>query len=122
MKEITEKQIEKINNHLAKMTEAQQDIYVQKLEEAGIVQSILAKFGSPANNLKKLQKQKADIIKQLDGMIKAVGTAKAPNVTPEQRQKDTQALVTLKQKVMNINVNIQLDETPVNLEQEAKAE
>lgn len=122
MKEITEKQIEKINNHLAKMTEAQQDIYVQKLEEAGIVQSILAKFGSPANNLKKLQKQKADIIKQLDGMIKAVCTAKAPNVTPEQRQKDTQALVTLKQKVMNIDVNIQLDETPVNQEQEVKAE
>lgn len=122
MKEITEKQIEKINNHLAKMNEAQQDVYVQKLEEAGIIQSILAKFGSPANNLKKLQKQKADIIKQLDGMIKAVGTAKAPNVTQEQRQKDTQALVTLKQKVMSIDVNIQLDETPVNQGQEAKAE
>lgn len=114
MKDITEKQIEKINTYMSKMTESQQDKYVQKLEEAGIIQNILAKFGSPANNLKKLQKQKSDVIKQIDGMIKAVSSAKAPNVTPVQRQKDVQALVTLKQKVMNIDVNIQLNETPDN--------
>lgn len=114
MKDITEKQIEKINTYMSKMTESQQDKYVQKLEEAGIIQNILAKFGSPANNLKKLQKQKSDVIKQIDGMIKAVSSAKAPNVTPDQRQKDVQALVTLKQKVMNIDVNIQLNETPDN--------
>lgn len=122
MKEITEKQIEKINTYLSKMTESQQDKYVQKLEEAGIIQNILAKFGSPANNLKKLQKQKSDIIKQLDGMIKAVSSAKAPNVTPDQRQKDVQALVTLKQKVMNIDVNIQLNETPNNQNENASPE
>lgn len=114
MKDITEKQIEKINTYMSKMTESQQDKYVQKLEEAGIIQNILAKFGSPVNNLKKLQKQKSDVIKQIDGMIKAVSSAKAPNVTPDQRQKDVQALVTLKQKVMNIDVNIQLNETPDN--------
>ena len=118
MKDITEKQIEKINTYMSKMTESQQDKYVQKLEEAGIIQNILAKFGSPANNLKKLQKQKSDVIKQIDGMIKAVSSAKAPNVTPDQRQKDVQALVTLKQKVMNIDVNIQLKETPDNLKDE----
>ncbi len=122
MKEITEKQIEKINTYLSKMTESQQDRYVQKLEEAGIIQNILAKFGSPANNLKKLQKQKSDILKQLDGMIKAVSSAKAPNVTPDQRQKDVQALVTLKQKVMNIDVNIQLNETPNNQDENASPE
>lgn len=122
MKEITEKQIEKINTYLSKMTESQQDKYVQKLEEAGIIQNILAKFGSPANNLKKLQKQKSAIIKQLDGMIKAVSSAKAPNVTPDQRQKDVQALVTLKQKVMNIDVNIQLNETPNNQNDNASPE
>ena len=122
MKEITEKQIEKINTYLSKMTESQQDKYVQKLEEAGIIQNILAKFGSPANNLKKLQKQKSDILKQLDGMIKAVSSAKAPNVTPDQRQKDVQALVTLKQKVMNIDVNIQLNETPNNQNDNASPE
>jgi len=122
MKEITEKQIEKINTYLSKMTESQQDRYVQKLEEAGIIQNILAKFGSPANNLKKLQKQKSDILKQLDGMIKAVSSAKAPNVTPDQRQKDVQALVTLKQKVMNIDVNIQLNETPDNQDENASPE
>lgn len=104
------------------MTESQQDRYVQKLEEAGIIQNILAKFGSPANNLKKLQKQKSDILKQLDGMIKAVSSAKAPNVTPDQRQKDVQALVTLKQKVMNIDVNIQLNETPDNQDENASPE
>lgn len=118
MKDITEKQIEKINTYLSKMTESQQDKYVQKLEEAGIIQNILAKFGSPANNLKKLQKQKSDVIKQIDGMIKAVSSAKAPNVTPDQRQKDVQALVTLKQKVMSIDVNIQLNETPDNQKDE----
>lgn len=118
MKEITEKQIEKINTYMSKMTESQQDKYVQKLEEAGIIQNILAKFGSPANNLKKLQKQKSDVIKQIDGMIKAVSSAKAPNVTPDQRQKDVQALVTLKQKVMSIDVNIQLNETPDNQKDE----
>ena len=118
MKDITEKQIEKINTYMSKMTESQQDKYVQKLEEAGIIQNILAKFGSPANNLKKLQKQKSDVIKQIDGMIKAVSSAKAPNVTPDQRQKDVQALVTLKQKVMNIDVNIQLNETPDNQKDE----
>lgn len=118
MKDITEKQIGKINTYMSKMTESQQDKYVQKLEEAGIIQNILAKFGSPANNLKKLQKQKSDVIKQIDGMIKAVSSAKAPNVTPDQRQKDVQALVTLKQKVMNIDVNIQLNETPDNQKDE----
>lgn len=118
MKDITEKQIEKINTYMSKMTESQQDKYVQKLEEAGIIQNILAKFGSPANNLKKLQKQKSDVIKQIDGMIKAVSSAKAPNVTPDQRQKDVQALVTLKQKVMSIDVNIQLNETPDNQKDE----
>lgn len=118
MKDITEKQIEKINIYMSKMTESQQDKYVQKLEEAGIIQNILAKFGSPANNLKKLQKQKSDVIKQIDGMIKAVSSAKAPNVTPDQRQKDVQALVTLKQKVMNIDVNIQLNETSDNQKDE----
>lgn len=107
---ITEAQIEKINKHLERMTESQQDVYIQKLEEAGVIQNILSKFGSPSSNIKKLQKQKASIIKQLDGMIKAIGVAKPKGVTVEQKQADIKALTDLKQKVMNINMNVQLDD------------
>jgi EAL domain-containing protein (putative c-di-GMP-specific phosphodiesterase class I) len=107
---VTEAQIEKINKHLERMTESQQDVYIQKLEEAGVIQNILSKFGSPSSNIKKLQKQKASIIKQLDGMIKAIGVAKPKGVTVEQKQADIKALTDLKQKVMNINMNVQLDD------------
>lgn len=111
MKNITEEQINKINGHLAKMTEAQQDVYMQKLEEAGVIQNILAKFGSPKNNLKKLLQQKATITKQIDAMIKVVSSSKAKGVTPEQINADVQALTNLRQKIDAINMNIQLDET-----------
>lgn len=111
MKNITEEQINKINGHLAKMTEAQQDVYMQKLEEAGVIQNILAKFGSPKNNLKKLLQQKATITKQIDAMIKVVSSSKAKGVTPEQINADVQALTNLRQKIDTINMNVQLDET-----------
>lgn len=111
MKNITEEQINKINGHLAKMTEAQQDLYMQKLEEAGVIQNILAKFGSPKNNLKKLLQQKATITKQIDAMIKVVSSSKAKGVTPEQINADVQALTNLRQKIDAINMNVQLDET-----------
>lgn len=111
MKNITEEQINKINGHLAKMTEAQQDVYMQKLEEAGVIQNILAKFGSPKNNLKKLVQQKATITKQIDAMIKVVSSSKAKGVTPEQINADVQALTNLRQKIDAINMNVQLDET-----------
>lgn len=111
MKNITEEQINKINGHLAKMTEAQQDVYMQKLEEAGVIQNILAKFGSPKNNLKKLLQQKATITKQIDAMIKVVSSSKAKGVTPEQINADVQALTNLRQKIDAINMNVQLDET-----------
>lgn len=111
MKNITEEQIDKINGHLAKMTEAQQDVYMQKLEEAGVIQNILAKFGSPKNNLKKLVQQKATITKQIDAMIKVVSSSKAKGVTPEQINADVQALTNLRQKIDAINMNVQLDET-----------
>ena len=116
MKDITDKQIERINGHLAKMTESQQDAYIQKLEEAGLIQGIFSKIGSPSNNIKKMQKQKDAIIKQIDGMIKAINASKANGITPEQKQKDAQALTELKQKIANINMNIQFDETPVNVD------
>ena len=111
MKNITEEQINKINGHLAKMTEAQQDVYMQKLEEAGVIQNILAKFGSPKNNLKKLLQQKATITKQIDAMIKVVSSSKAKGVTPEQINADVQALTNLRQKIDAIDMNVQLDET-----------
>ena len=111
MKNITEEQINKINGHLAKMTEAQQDLYMQKLEEAGVIQNILAKFGSPKNNLKKLLQRKATITKQIDAMIKVVSSSKAKGVTPEQINADVQALTNLRQKIDAINMNVQLDET-----------
>ena len=95
------------------MTESQQDVYIQKLEEAGVIQSILSKFGSPSSNIKKLQKQKASIIKQLDGMIKAISVAKPKSVTVEQKQADIKALTDLKQKVMGINMDVQLDDLVV---------
>ena len=84
---------------------------MQKLEEAGVIQNILAKFGSPKNNLKKLLQQKATITKQIDAMIKVVSSSKAKGVTPEQINADVQALTNLRQKIDAINMNVQLDET-----------
>jgi hypothetical protein len=43
-------------------------------------------------------------------MIKAIGVAKPKGVTVEQKQADIKALTDLKQKVMNINMNVQLDD------------
>ena len=110
MEQITEKQIAKINKHLSKMTETQQDAYIQKLDEAGLIGNILAKFGSAKNNVAKLQKQKAQISAQLDKMIAAVNASKAQGITPEQKQKDVQALQNIKAAVDKINVNIQVPE------------
>ena len=112
MKHITEKQIDKINQHLSKMTEEQQDAYLQKLEEAGLINSILSKFGSAKNNLAKLQKQKTQISTQLNKMIQAINASQVQGISAEEKQRDVQALTNLKTKIDNLNLNIEISEEP----------
>lgn len=118
MKKITESQIDKINKYMERMNELQKDAYVYRLEEAGIIQSILAKFGSPASNLKKLQKQRTAIIKQLDNMIKVISVSKAKNLTVQQKQDDIKALTDLKQKVLAIDLNVNFPENTQPVQEE----
>lgn len=108
MKQLTDNQIKKINSHLSKMNESQQDAYLQKLEEAFDLKGILSKFGSANGNLKKAQKQRDTLVKQIDKMIQIIGSNQS--VQQEQKQADTQALVTLKQKLMNVNFEVQINE------------
>lgn len=113
MKELTNTQIEKINKHLSKMTEAQQDVYIQKLEEAGFLDKILGSIGSPKKNLEKLKKQQQVAIAQIDSMINAINASTA---VQDQNQKniDIQALQSIKDALNKVNLNIQLDESPTN--------
>ena len=92
------------------MTEAQQDAYIQKLDEAGLIGNILAKFGSAKSNVAKLQKQKTQISAQIDKMIAAINASQVAGITPEQKQADVQALQNIKASVDKINVNIQVPE------------
>ena len=110
MEQITEKQIAKINKHLSKMTEAQQDVYIQKLDEAGLIGNIIAKFGSVKSNVARLQKQKTQISAQIDKMIAAINASQVAGITPQQKQTDIDALQKIKAAVDNINVNIQVPE------------
>lgn len=76
MEKITENQLNRINGHMSKMTEHQQDVYIKKLEEAGLIDKILATFGSPKANINRLVKQRNAAIKQLEAMKNVINSSK----------------------------------------------
>lgn len=114
MEKLTENQIKRINNHMSKMTESQQDAYIKKLEEAGLIDKIMATFGSPKANINRLVKQRQASIKQLEAMKNVINSSNNPNTTPEVKQQDIAAIDAIIQKLNGIDLNIQIDETPVN--------
>lgn len=111
MKELSNNQIEKINKHLSKMTEAQQDVYIQKLEEAGLLDKILGSFGSPSKNLEKLKKQRDATVQQINAMIKAIQSSTAVQ-DQNKKNADIQALQNILTELGNVNLDIKIDETP----------
>lgn len=117
MEKITENQLNRINGHMARMTEHQQDVYIKKLEEAGLIDKILATFGSPKANINRLVKQRNAAIKQLEAMKNVINSSKNPNATPQVKQQDIAAIDAIIQKINAINLNIQIDEKPNTNEQ-----
>lgn len=86
MNQLTDKQIAKINKYLARMTEAQQDAYVQKLEEVNLLKGIFSKFGSAKNNVAKFEKNKTELLTKLNAIKNIINQNQT--VPPDQKQKD----------------------------------